>query len=281
MKPQLPGRAVVRECVPPCLLRWARKQFGGIRVVSEWPLPEDGGWAEGAQAAAQGYGEAISRITTGQAISFRPEQEPLAWVSSDPQFHHLMVQFALVVASLPSTETVRRILDYGGAFGAHVHALRRLLPHVRLDYTVCELPSFCEQGRKLNSGVRFVSSLSEAGPGYDLVYASSSVPYTQNWRALVAGLSAASKGKVFVTRTPFVFRSPSFIVVQHAYGTKYPGWVFNYQEFAREFEGLGFCLEETFVNGRGLAVRGASESNIHLGLLFGSGRNGGAGRVSP
>lgn len=272
-------RKLLRKYLPPCLLDWARACCGGVRLVSEWPPPEVGGWAEAAQAAAQGYREGVRRMTEGQALSFLPEEEPASWLSSDPQFHHRMVQFGLVVAGMTGTSGGRRILDFGGGFGAHAHALKRLLPHLCFDYTLCELPGFCEYGRKLNPDVRFVSSLSDAGNGFDLVYASSSIQYVRDWPTLIAGLCAASMGRVFVTRTPFVFQSPSFIVVQRAYGTEYPGWVFNYREFVQAVEGSALHLLETFVNGRGLAVRGAAEPNIHLGLLFGRGRNDGARRV--
>jgi putative methyltransferase (TIGR04325 family) len=262
------GRQLLREWLPPCVLGWARKRFGGIRTVGEWPALEAAGWPVAAEAASRGFSEGIRRMTGGQALSFLPEEEPLGWLREDPQFHHRIVQVGLVVASLPRTESVQRILDYGGGFGVHLHALKRLLPNLHLDYTVCELPNFCEAGRRLSPDLRFVSSLSEAAKGYDLVYASGSVQYTRNWEELVAGLAAASRGKVFVTRTPFVFKCPSFIVTQHAYSTEYPGWIFNYREFIQAFERHGFCLRETFVNGRGLAARNAPEQNVHLGLLF-------------
>jgi putative methyltransferase (TIGR04325 family) len=140
---------------------------------------------------------------------------------------------------------------------------------LKLQYTVCELPSFCEIGRQLNPDVCFVSSLAEAGSGYDLVYASSSVQYTRDWRQLLAGLTAASSDSLFVTRTPFVTQGDSFVIMQRAYGTEYPGWIFNNDEFVEAARQLGQRnLQEVFVNGRGLAVRGARHPNIHLGLLF-------------
>lgn len=209
-------------------------------------------------------------MTQGAALSYLSAEEPAAWLKGDPQLHQRMLQFGLVVARAPGgTRGVLRILDYGGGFGAHAHALKRLLPDLSFQYTVCELPEFCELGRKLNPDVRFVSSLAEAGTGYDLVYASSSVQYTQDWQKLVRDLCAASAGSVFVTRTPFVATSNSFVVMQRAYGTEYPGWVFNQHEFVQTVQKVSSRkLREVFVNGRGLAVRGAPEPNVHLGLLF-------------
>jgi len=202
-------------------------------------------------------------------LSYLPSEEPGAWLTRDTLFHQLMVQFGLVAARFQRDAEAMRILDYGGAFGLHAMALKRMLPRLRFDYTVCELPAFCSEGRRLNSDVRFVKSLTEAGDGYDLVYASSSVQYTRDWRSLLYNLCAASAGGVFVTRTPFVLTGPSFVVMQRAYGTQYPGWIFNLDEFVQAAHTAGSRrLQEVFVNGRGLAVRGASEPNAHLGLLF-------------
>jgi putative methyltransferase (TIGR04325 family) len=204
----------------------------------------------------------------GRCITFLPEEEPSAWGTSDLMFHQRILQLAMVMARLQRGDGRLRILDYGGAFGGHALGARRLLPHLDFDWTVCEMAGFCEHGRKLNPEVTFVSSFTEAGVGYDLVYASSSVQYEQDWRALLAKIRLAGSGSVYITRTPFVFKAPSFVTVQRAYGTEYPGWVFNLDEFVGSFTSLGCRLDEVFVNGRGIPVRGSREQNVHLGLLF-------------
>ena len=262
-------RRMLRDTVPPCLWNWARARFGGIWRVPAWPTPDAGGWIEAAVSATKGYEESICRMTQGAALSYLPAEEPAAWLHSDPHFHHRMVQLGLVAARTAGVRGALNILDYGGGLGVHAHALKRLLPWLRLQYTVCELPAFCELGSKLNPDIRFLSSLAEAGKGYDLVYASSSVQYTRDWQKLLCDLCAASASSVFVTRTPFVVKGASFVVMQRAYGTQYPGWVFNRNEFVQAVQEVGSrSLQEVFVNGRGLAVRGASEPNVHLGLLF-------------
>jgi putative methyltransferase (TIGR04325 family) len=263
-------RRVLSGAVPPCLWDWVRVRLSGAWKVSAWPTVQAaGGWAEAASKAAEGYEEAVRRVTQGGALSYLPAEEPAAWLHSDPQFHHRLVQLGLVAARMSGARGALNILDYGGGFGAHAHALKRLLPGLRIQYTICELPAFCELGRKLNPDVRFVSSVAEAGTGYDLVYASSSVQYTQDWQKLLRDLCAASAGGVFVTRTPFVVTSDAFVVMQRAYGTEYPGWVFNKDEFVQTVQKVSSRkLREVFVNGRGLAVRGAPEPNVQLGLLF-------------
>ena len=263
-------RSVLRDWMPPRLWDWARARFGGVWRVSEWPDSAAGGWGVAATTAAEGYVEGVRRMTEGAALAYLSTEEPAGWFSLDPQFHNRMVQFGFVAARASSASGTLNILDYGGGFGGHANALRRLLPMLRFQYTVCELPSFCEQGRKLNREIHFVSSLQEAGKGYDLVYASSSVQYTRDWRRLLRELCAASKGCLFVTRTPFVVNGPSFIVMQRAYNTQYAGWVLNKNEFVEEVHAASpLRLQEVFVNGCGLAVRGAPEPNVHLGMLFG------------
>lgn len=265
------GRRAMSGAVPPYLWNWFRKRFGGAWRVPAWPTSYTaaGGWAAAAASAARGYEEGHHRMTQGAALSYLPSEEPVAWLHSDSQFHHRMVQFCLVTARELGMHDELCILDYGGGVGAHAHALKRLLPGRRFQYTVCELPEFCELGRKLNPDVRYVSSLADAGTGYDLVYASSSVQYTQDWQKLLRDLCSASAGSVFVTRTPFVVASGTFVTMQRAYGTEYPGWVFNQSEFVQTVQKVSSKkLKEVFVNGRGLAVRGAPEPNVHLGLLF-------------
>ena len=262
-------RRMLRNTVPPFLWDYARRSFGGVWRVTAWPTPNADGWTKAAASAAKGYEEGIRRMTQGEALSYLPTEEPAAWLDSDPQFHHRIVQLGLVAARKTGMDYTLSILDYGGGFGGHAHALKRMLPQLRLQYTVCELPAFCELGRKLNPAVRFVSSLEEAGKGYNLVYASSSVQYTQDWRKLLRDLSAACAGGLFITRTPFISTGATFVNMQRAYGTVWPGWVFNKEEFVREVHATSpMRLREVFMNGRGLAVRGAAEPNVHLGLLF-------------
>jgi putative methyltransferase (TIGR04325 family) len=264
------GRKVLRYTVPPLVWDWIHSRFGGVFKIQKWPTSTNtGGWVEAASIAVKGYEPGIRRFTLGEALSYLPEEEPFSWIDNDSSFHHRLVQFGIVAARCSNSYGELNILDYGGGFGTHVQVIKRLLPKLKYNYTVCELPAFCAQGRKLNPDIQFKSSLSSAGKGYDLVYASSSVQYTEDWRLLLRDLCAACKGSLFVTRTPFVFKGSTFIVMQRAYDTQYPGWVFNKDEFVNEVHASSSLrLREVFVNGRGLAIRGAVEPNMHLGLLF-------------
>jgi putative methyltransferase (TIGR04325 family) len=258
----------LHEWAPPKVRDWLVRQLGGVRLVSHWPLSMAGGWLDAAQEAEKGYGDGVRRVSAGTSLGFLPGDDLTAFSESSKQFHDRLVQFALVAARTALGRDELRLLDYGGGFGVHALAVARLLPALRFQYTVAELPAFCESGRELNTHVRFVQSLEEAGDGYHLVYASSSIQYSEDWRKLVRHLCRATVHNLFITRTPFIFDRPAFLTIQRAYKTEYPGWVFNYDEFVQEVMCHGFALKEVFLNGCGISVRGVKTPNVHLGLLF-------------
>jgi putative methyltransferase (TIGR04325 family) len=259
---------VLHEWGPPKVRDWLVRQLGGVRLVRHWPPSMAGGWLDAAQEAVKGYGDGVRRISAGTTLGFLPEEDLTAFSESSRQFHDCLVQFALVAARTALGRDELRLLDFGGGFGAHALALARLLPGLRFQYTVAELPAFCEAGRELNTHVRFVHGLEEASHEYHLVYASSSIQYSKDWRKLVHELCRATAHNLFVTRTPFIFDGPAFLTIQRAYKTEYPGWVFNYDEFVQEVIRNGFTLKEVFLNGCGIPVRGVKTPNVHLGLLF-------------
>ena len=259
---------IARGWAPPKAREWLVRQFGGIRRVDRWPTNTDAGWAAAAGAAADGYNEGVRRISESAIVGLVPDEGPTSFSDASKQLHDRLVQFALVAARTGLGQEQLRVLDYGGGFGSHAEAVSRLVPGLAVQYTVAELPEFCRVGRTVNPRVGFVAGLADAGTGYHLVYASSSVQYTENWRELVAGLCRATAKTLFITRTPFTVSRPAFVTMQRAYKTEYPGWVFNLDEFVGEVTHHGLALREVFLNGPGISVRGVGNPNTHLGLLF-------------
>lgn len=261
-------RETFREWMPPKVWNWLRLRFSGYRIVKNWPAASDGGWECAADEAAVGYDNGVRRLVEGIPIGFEARQDITFLSDNDKNMHNIIAQLGLIVAKTAMRCGDLRILDYGGGFGIHELAIKRFFPQMRYEYTVCELPEFCEKGRRINDRVRFVPCLEQAGTGYHLVYASGSLQYSKEWRALIADLCSATIGSVFINRTPFVFREASFITVQRAYGTEYPGWVFNFNEVVEEFSKKGLGLKEVFVSGRGVPIVGVDQQSAHLGILF-------------
>jgi putative methyltransferase (TIGR04325 family) len=258
----------IKNWLPPIAWNWLRFRFGGFRVTETWPDLPASGWQNAAQEAAKAYDDGVRRMLEGLAIGTLPNEDLVTLPDYLVDLHHRITQFALIAAKVANRNKELELLDFGGGFGTHALVLKRLLPNLRVNYTVCDLPEFCEIGKKLNHTIHFISDLDQVNTGYQLVYASSSVQYIKGWRNLVANLCKVSKGYIFITRTPFIFNQPSFITVQKAYGTEYHGWVFNFHEFIEEWSKYGMRLNEVFINDRGIPVVSGGENNIHLGLLF-------------
>src|SRR5207245_79028 len=112
---------------------------------------------------------------------------------------------------------------------------RALLPGARVEYTCRDLPLLCEGGREALPWGTFVESDDACrGRAYDLVLASSSLQYFEDWKPVAALLAELACSYLFITRTPVALASASFVVVQRPYAcgydTEYLGWVFNRDE---------------------------------------------------
>ena len=107
---------------------------------------------------------------------------------------------------------------------------------------------------------------------YDLVIASGSLQYEEDWRRLLRQLADASARWTFLTRVPVAQQHASFVVLQraHAYGyaTEYLGWVLNRDELLDAARDAGLELERELVLLPELSVDGAPEPFTHAGFLF-------------
>jgi putative methyltransferase (TIGR04325 family) len=185
--------------------------------------------------------------------------------------HNVVMSFAYVLARCAQQQEELSVLDWGGALG-HYHALARaLLPDVRFDYHVKELPAVCEEGRRISPEVTFYEDDSCLEREYDLVVASGSIQYG-DWADTLAQLASASARYLFVTRVPLADTSETFAVVQRAhrygYDTEYIGWVLNADEFRQVACDAGLRLVREFFLVDPFEVPGAPEPVRHGGFLF-------------
>jgi putative methyltransferase (TIGR04325 family) len=107
---------------------------------------------------------------------------------------------------------------------------------------------------------------------YDLVLASSSLQYSEDWSGVLTRLAGATAGYLFLTRVPVVRTSASFVVRQrvrsYGQGAAYLSWVFNESELVGTATVSGVELLREFVFGYRPAVRGAPEQDETRGFLF-------------
>lgn len=199
-----------------------------------------------------------------------PIGEPLGRHDAVAQSAILAYAYALARAAGGSEQL--SVLDWGGALGHYQVLGRRLLPAVFLDYHCRELPAVCAAGRTVLPDATFHDSDDCLERRYDLVVASSSLQYEEDWQALLRRLAHASRGWMFLTRVPLAQHGGSFVVLQRAnaygYATEYLGWVLDRDELLDAALDAGLELEREFVLAPGWLIPGAPDEVSHAGFLF-------------
>ena len=297
-------RLLVKGLVPPYLwsaLKWAkgavaaRGEAGGSPVVAgapaaakpEWEhVPE--GWAHAAaDPAVKGWDvDAVAAAYRRRWPSFVRALEgpgPLGVAHEVPDgidvprdergAHNTVISFAYVLARAAHRRDQVSLLDWGGGPGHYYLIARAALPDVRLEYHSKDVPKLAALGRELVPDAHFHDDDSCLGRPYDLVLASGSLQYAEDWRALLSRLTASSSPFLYVTRLPVALRARSFVVVQrpYAYGyeTEYLGWVVARGELLQAAGDAGLRLEREFLLVDEAHVAGAPETPVqHRGFLF-------------
>ena len=161
---------------------WERAAGGSIRG---WEVPE-------VAAAYEANWDEFRRLVTAPRLLGVIHEAVIGarLVEDDLHAHNAAVSFGYVLALAAQKRQTISVLDWGGALGHHYVLGSELLPGIQLDYTCKELAAVCERGRALLPEVRFVSDDSYADRLYDLVLASSSLQYQQDWRRTLRGLAA-------------------------------------------------------------------------------------------
>lgn len=168
--------------------------------------------------------------------------------------------------------TALSVLDWGGALGHHHAIARALIPDLELDYHCRELPAVCEHGRRLSPDVHFHADDACLERRYDLVLASNSIQYTEDWQGLLARLGRACRRHLLVTRVPLTDDRESFVLRQYGerygYHTDYPGWVLAARALSAAAERAGLEVVREFSLGSPPDVAGTPGSVYHGGFLM-------------
>jgi len=244
-------------------------------VPEGWRRPVAGWNAAGVLAAYEAKWPAFLRALEGSGPLGVNHEASLADIecAEDPAAQNLLVSFAYVLALAAGGRDRVSILDWGGGIGHYYVIARAVLPEVAIDYTCRDLPILCARGRDLFPEVSFVDDDSWLERSYDLVLASSSLHYSEDWRRTLAGLARSTSRYLYVTRVPLASRSPSFVVLQraqrHGYGTDYLGWVLNRNELLEAAGQSGLRLVREFLLDAQFDAAGAPERpTAHRGFLF-------------
>jgi putative methyltransferase (TIGR04325 family) len=187
--------------------------------------------------------------------------------------HNTIMAFAYVLALAARRRERISVLDWGGGLGHYYLLARAVVPDLELDYHCKDFTHMCRLGRELLPEVHFHDTVEGVrGKRYDLVIASSSLHYSENWREVASDLVAMTGSYLFITRMPIVLRSRSFVVVQRPHGlnyrTEYFGWFLNRGELVDTLQALGMTMLREFLIDERPFVHRAPEQCEYRGFLW-------------
>ncbi len=264
-----------RLLLPPIIVRVAERLGSSDweYVADHWPKDDQRSFGWDDSSVVENMREnwpAYSKAVGGTApLAFWP------WFTAAPDMHahNVLMTWGYVLARAAWGKTRLAVLDWGGAVGNYAAVGKALLPDVELEFTIKERPALCEAGRKLLPEVTFTSSDDECfSRRYDLVIASNSLQYAEDWGCMTNRLADAASSFLFITNLPVLRKSNSFVAIQRPqrYGLKadYISWVLNCDEFLEHAKSSGFILEREFLTTGNIHYRKAREPSENRGFLF-------------
>ena len=185
----------------------------------------------------------------------------------------VLMAFGYVLALAAWKKDRVTLLDWGGGVGHYKLVSQALFPHLEIEYHCKDVPLLCKAGRELQPSASFHEDDETCfARDYDLVLASGSLEYVEDWKDVMRRLAGASRHYVYIARLPIARRTGSFTVIQrpyqHGYATEYVSWVLNRQEFLGHAGSLGLRLVREILLGDGPTIRGAPEPCEFSGFLF-------------
>lgn len=151
----------------------------------------------------------------------------------DSRSQQLLASFAHIQAALPKSEY--RVLDFGGALGAHYHTFKaHLPPTLRFKWFVFETPPMSVAGKKhfANEELDFItkSELEQyiAQGNFDFIIASSFIQHTEEPEAYWDIIKRFNAPYVLMNRLPLIDKEADILSIQYVeptiYDASYPAW---------------------------------------------------------
>ena len=249
-------------------LEWEYVPEGWSRASAGW----DGGTV--AEAYVAKWPEWVAALEGPGPLGISHEARAGESIGRDDvAAHNVLLSFAYALARAAHGRERLSVLDWGGGLAHYAVLARAVLPEVELEWHCREVPSVARAGATASQDVTFHTDDACLDRRYDLVLASSSLQYAEDWAPLLRRLGGATGGFLLVTRLPIALAAPSFVVLQRAhvygYATEYLGWVVSRDELLAEAGACGLVLERELLIDAWLSAAGAPEDPIgHRGFLF-------------
>ncbi len=274
-------KEILRLVAPPILLKLATCSRRGRLVEWEY-VPE--GWAYAREhPEVRGWNvEEILQVYKDKWPKFRTmvtgtgplgvAHESDLRTDTNVISHNIVMSFGYVLALAARGQDSLSVLDWGGGIGHYCLFAEALLPEVQVNYHCKDLPLLAEYGAQLFPQQRFYSDESCLERSYDLVMASTSLHYTENWQELCGRLAQSTRRYFYIANLPSVLHASSFVFIQrpyaYHYNTEYLSWCLNRDELLRAARVNSLSLVREFVYGLAPDIVGAPEQNHYRGFLF-------------
>lgn len=254
---------------------------GSVTPPPEWEMVADtadvwtahDGWLHGSilQMQLDKWPDFLRSVEGTKALG--QSHEAAAGTAANYSTHNTIMSFGYALGRVAERRESACVLDWGGGLGHYYCYACALFPDLKLDYVVKDFPGFCEAGRKLLPGAKFLSDESEVlSRSYDFVFASGSLHYTRDFYGLLERLCGCAADWLMITRAPIVEHHDDFVVVQrpyiYGYMTEYPGWVVNRRRLIEFVTARGFRLERLFLVAEEANIPNAPELARDCGFLF-------------
>lgn len=282
-------KPLIRQVTPPFLLGLARRararlhRPAGPPHLPEWEYipegwryaaahPEVRGWnAEGVLATYRAKWPRFHSLIQGAGPLGVGHESGLDGVE-DVAAHNTVVSFGYALALAAGGRPAVSLLDWGGGIGHYALLARALLPGVAVEYHCKDVPRLAAAGRELLPGDNFHDDEGCLDRTYDLVLASGSLHFSEDWDGLLRRLARAARGYLLVTRLPTIDEGEPYVFVQrpYAYGydTEYLGWCVRRDAVLAVTEAAGLALVRELVVGEQPAIAGAPSPCRYRGFLF-------------
>lgn len=151
----------------------------------------------------------------------------------DTRSQQLLASFSYIQAQ--SSQKKYRVLDFGGALGAHYYTFKKLLPPtLEFEWIVFETPAMSTKGNKdfSNSELSFVTKSDfEEGNitgSFDFIISSSFIQHTDDPLAYFNIIRSFNSPFLLLNRLPFINESEDILSIQYVepsiYEASYPAW---------------------------------------------------------
>ncbi len=126
--------------------------------------------------------------------------------------------YLALIAAISSDNSIRNIIDFGGAAGIHYHLVNYLFPNLK-SWNVLETKAMVEANKGLMHPILKFFSLDTSEKlkiDCDLLYSSSSIQYTANPTETLKQLLSFNPKHILISRTPFTEGNSSVSFTQHS-----------------------------------------------------------------